>query len=175
MGSLIGRPGQRSRETYPEAKFSPVIPSVLPLSFESHSTGKFEVPVNLNPDIPDPIPFLVQDGGAALGFDIPQQEAGTYVDITFLGTMSNNGSSDYPQIQLVVNGVSQTTPPFGMQCFGGIPVTQGCVFRVLCSTTGVTQIRFTVYAREGHKIGTYLPDNDHFVGSWVAVIGILGR
>jgi len=168
MGSLIGRPGQRSRETYPEAKFPPVIPPSNPLSFESHSLALFQVTST------SPQPFLVASLGAPLGFDIPQQDAGTFVNLFWSGTMRNYGAGDTPKIQLVVNGVN-IDYIFGVECGGGNPTPQpGGPWRVELDPNLVTNtVRLTVCTYgEGHTIGCDPADG---VPSWVALVGILGR
>ncbi len=161
MGNVAG---SRKLQTYPEPRTASAS-ALPPLSFESHTTGLFQVTGAL------PLPFLEENLGDPLGFDIPQQDAGTFVVINFGGALRNFGAGAFPQIQLVVNGIARDFV-FGVECGGGIPVVMPSnPWRIELDPNLVTNtVRFTIFDLNGNTVGCD-PEDD--LPTWVSVTGIL--
>ncbi len=170
MGFLVGRSGQRSRETYPEPRFAASGPAGV-VSAEDWVTG------NVNVTSSTPVPFLRQDGGDPLELDFSSAEAGDIALVWVGGSMNNGGtaggSSDQAFIQPVVNGVAFTAQPLVSSYLeGGQPTAIGGQWRI--PLTGPSSITFEVWGFSGNLIGCIPNDvSAPYLRTAVMVSGVL--
>jgi hypothetical protein len=134
-----------ARATYPVPRFQQTV-DARPLVFSDTVTGL----VDTNSAAADGVPLLRVNLGDPLGFDVPEQEAGSVLLLQLDGSFQQVGDGDQAQVWPIINGI-ETAFPRVSRLVNGFPPVSVVQSYIIVLGVGVTTVRFN-WRCSGHVL-----------------------